>query len=98
MYHKLRPRGNRMLHDGLTDAWFKIIQTILSTDFLVTVENQTKNRSTIEHYLNPMQLNWFTKGHFFVVKINVYRHVPLSVVSVNGYSKLSVPKCFTKTL
>ena len=55
MYHKLRPRGNRMLHDGLTDAWFKIIQTILSTDFLVTVENQTKNRSTIEHYLNPMQ-------------------------------------------
>ena len=87
-----------MLHDGLTDAWFKIIQTILSTDFLVTVENQTKNRSTIEHYLNPMQLNWFTKGHFFVVKINVYRHVPLSVVSVNGYSKLSVPKCFTKTL
>ena len=98
MYHKLNPGETACCMMGLTDAWFKIIQTILSTDFLVTVENQTKNRSTIEHYLNPMQLNWFTKGHFFVVKINVYRHVPLSVVSVNGYSKLSVLKCFTKTL
>ena len=33
-----------------------------------------------------MQLNRFTKEHFFVCEDDVYRHMPLSMLSVNGYS------------